>query len=272
MPCLLFDLDGVFYVGDDAIPGVAETMQWVRDHGIPHLFVTNTTSRPRTALVEKLSRFDIPIDADELLTPAVAAAYWMTDNISGNVALLVPDATWEEFKDLPLVDIHSDEEIEAIVIGDLGESWTFEILNAAFKQLMRRPTPKLIALGMTRYWKSPEGLQLDVAPFIVALHHASGVDPVTLGKPAKPFFDTAVSALGCTANETLMIGDDIQGDIGGAQSAGIKGVLVRTGKYKPADLSGDIKPFDVIDSVQDLPEQWDSWSNRLSSSFTTNVR
>ena len=53
-----------------------------------------------------------------------------------------------------------------------------------------------------------------------------------------------------------MIGDDIRGDIGGAQSAGIRGLLVRTGKFRPRDLPGEIQPDGVIDSIASLPEWW----------------
>ena len=55
-----------------------------------------------------------------------------------------------------------------------------------------------------------------------------------------------------------MIGDDIKGDIGGSQNAGIRGVLVKTGKFQPSDLELDIKPFGVIDSIRDLPDWWRS--------------
>ena len=263
MPCLLFDLDGVFYVGDTKITGSAEVIRWVNDHEIPHLFVTNTTSRPRTALVEKLSDFGIEVNADSILTPAVAAVHWIKAHISGNIALLVPDATRMEFKDIPQVDIHSDKKVDAIVIGDLGKSWSFEILNAAFQQLMRQPAPVLIALGMTRYWRSPEGLQLDVAPFVTALQHAAGVEPIVLGKPARPFFDAALSVLNCSADNTFMIGDDIRGDIGGAQAADIHGVLVKTGKFQNTDLSAGIIPFDAINTIADLPHKWENWCAKL---------
>jgi len=58
-----------------------------------------------------------------------------------------------------------------------------------------------------------------------------------------------------------MIGDDIVGDVGGAQATGLTGILVRTGKFRPRDLEGDIRPDAVLDSVADLP-QW--WENRDS--------
>jgi ribonucleotide monophosphatase NagD (HAD superfamily) len=56
---ILFDLDGVLYNAGQPIAGAAQTVGWVRERRIPHLFVTNTTSRPRSALVEKLAQFGI---------------------------------------------------------------------------------------------------------------------------------------------------------------------------------------------------------------------
>lgn len=89
----------------------------------------------------------------------------------------------------------------------------------------------------------------------MALRHATGIEPVVLGKPAEPFFEVALRAVGASADETLMIGDDIRGDVGGAQQAGIRGLFVRTGKFRPVGLSGDVVPGGVLDSVADLP-QW----------------
>jgi hypothetical protein len=53
-----------------------------------------------------------------------------------------------------------------------------------------------------------------------------------------------------------MIGDDIRSDIAGAQAAGLKTLLVRTGKFRPADLETEIRPDGVIDSIADLPAWW----------------
>jgi HAD superfamily hydrolase (TIGR01458 family) len=148
----------------------------------------------------------------------------------------------------------------AVVLGDLGAGWDFATLNRAFRLLMGEPHPHLIALGMTRYWRAPDGLRLDCAPFVMALQHATGIEPVVLGKPAEPFFEAALGAVGAKAAETLMIGDDIHGDVGGAQQAGILGLLVRTGKFQLADLSVGIRPAGVLDSVADLPDWWRSHS------------
>ena len=78
-----------------------------------------------------------------------------------------------------------------------------------------------------------------------------------MGKPAKDFFTAAVRKLNVSPDQTVMIGDDIRGDVGGAQRAGLKGILVRTGKFRPRDLDGDVEPDAVLDSITDLPRWWE---------------
>jgi HAD superfamily hydrolase (TIGR01458 family) len=254
MTAILFDLDGVLYDGDEPIEGAPETVEWVQDQNIPHLFLTNTTSRPRSALVKKLARFGIQAEVSRILTPAVAAARWLRENIEGSVALFVPDATRVEFKELALLDEKAEDGASAVVIGDLGDAWDFAALNRAFRMLVSEPKPRLIALGMTRYWRAPDGLRLDTAPFVVALEHASDIKAQVFGKPAMPFFQTALDLMNETASNTIMVGDDIFGDIEGAQKLGLKGVLVRTGKFQEKDLKKGITPVAVIDSVASLPK------------------
>jgi phospholysine phosphohistidine inorganic pyrophosphate phosphatase len=254
---VLFDLDGVLYEGEKPIEGAGEVIAWFDNHGVPFLFLTNTTSRPRTALVEKLGRFGIAAERGMIFTPPVAAVDWLRRYTHGKVALFVPEATKREFADLPLVDADAESGAAAVVVGDLGEGWDFRTLNRAFRLLAAAPHVRLVALGMTRYWKAADGLRLDAAPFVVALRHASGVEPVVLGKPSGAFFRAALSRLGQEAQSTLMIGDDIRGDIEGAQQAGLRGILVRTGKYRSGDLDQGIAPYAVIDSVLDLPAWWE---------------
>jgi ribonucleotide monophosphatase NagD (HAD superfamily) len=79
-----------------------------------------------------------------------------------------------------------------------------------------------------------------------------------MGKPANEFFDAAVRRLGVPPGQTVMVGDDIHSDVGGAQAAGLAGILVRTGKFRPGDLEGDIRPDAVLDSVADLPRWWEN--------------
>jgi len=229
MSAILFDLDGVLYQQGRVIPGAVETVSWFQQQKIPHLFLTNTTSKPRSTLVEKLAGFGIDTEPEHILTPSLAALRWLKANCEGRIALFVPENTRQEFRELPWLDDEASEGAAAVVVGDLGEAWDFATLNRAFRLLIAEPRPALIALGMTRYWRGPNGLQLDAGPFVCALEYATGGRAHVLGKPAAPFFQAALEAVAQPAAHTIMIGDDI---------------------------GGDIEPAAVIDSVADLPGWW----------------
>ena len=256
MRAILFDLDGVLYEGDRPVEGATATIRWVQDAGVPHLFLTNTTSRPRSSLVNKLAGFDIDVASAAILTPPVAARQWLQQNITGQTALFVPEATREEFAGLPLLNEHAKQGAAAVVLGDLAEQWNFATLNRAFRLLMAEPKPVLVALGMTRYWQSPAGLQLDVAPFVVALEHAVGCHALVIGKPSVTFFQVALNMLDVQAADTVMVGDDIMGDVDASQQTGLHGILVRTGKYRTQDLDLGIVPDSTLNSIAELPDWW----------------
>jgi HAD superfamily hydrolase (TIGR01458 family) len=256
---ILFDLDGVIYNAEQPIAGAAETVAWARQRRIPYLFVTNTTSRPRAALTAKLARLGIAAaPTDEILTPAAAAVEWLRSQAPGKLALFLKPEAQGEFAALPQIDADAETGAEYVVIGDLGSDWTYATLNRAFRLLHHNQRAVLLALGMTRFWQAPGGISLDVAPFVAALEHATGRQAVVLGKPAAPFFQAAAARLNLSPEQLLMIGDDVVGDIGGAQRAGLRGGLVKTGKYRPHDAEGEIHPDALLDSVAALPAWWES--------------
>ena len=245
-------MDGVLYNSETLIPGAVDTMAWVRERGIPHMFVTNTTSRGRGVLVEKLAKFGIAARESDILTPCVAAREFMSE--TGPVALFVPQKSHAEFAGMEMLPEDRETGARWVVVGDLGEGWSFLTLNRAFRLLQSTSDAQLVALGLTRFWQAGDGLRLDTAPFVAALECATGKQAVVMGKPAAAFFDTAVRRLGVAKEDVLMIGDDIRVDVGGAQQAGLKGALVRTGKYRANDLNHGVKPDFVIDSIAGLRE------------------
>jgi len=255
---VLLDLDGVVYVGDSAVAGAADVVDRLARDGIPFRFLTNTSSRPRASIAEKLSGMGIHASDDDILTPAVAAMSWLRNHSPGRPALFVPAATGSEFAELDPLPEDAEEGAGAVVVGDLGEAWDFATVNRAFRLLMSEPRPTLIALGLTRYWRADDGLRLDAGAFVRALEYAAGTTAVVMGKPDQAFYETAVDGLGLTADEVVMVGDDIRTDVEGAQRSGLTGVLVRTGKFTAADLEGDVTPDAVLDSIADLPGWWTS--------------
>jgi HAD superfamily hydrolase (TIGR01458 family) len=254
---ILFDMDGVLYCAGKPVDGAVQAAAWVREQGIPHLFVTNTSSTSRVALARKLREFGIAAEESEILTPASAAAQWLGEQRESAVALFVRPAARADFASLHCVDEDAERDASHVVVGDLGHLWDYRTLNRAFRLLYHNPDAQLIALGMSRYWLAEDGIALDVAPFVVALEHASGRKALVFGKPAPRFFQAAAEQFGLAPEELLMIGDDIQADIRGAQAAGLKAALVKTGKFRPADLACDIKVQTVLASIADLPRWWD---------------
>ncbi|MQA88755.1 MAG: TIGR01458 family HAD-type hydrolase [Gemmatimonas sp.] len=250
LQAVLFDLDGTLYVGDEAVPGAVDAVSRVADLGIPRRYLTNTTRFSRRALRERLVSMGFPVEEDELYTASVAATYWLQARGFRRVAVYLPEAARSDFADFEIVE----ESPEAVVVGDLGPGWSFERLNHAFRQVLEGA--HLVALQKNRYWRTPEGLMLDAGPLVAALEYATGQTATIVGKPNGEFFDLAVRALGVKPGRAVLIGDDIEADVGGAQRAGLRGGLVRTGKFREEALaSSGVTPDWTEDSVAEMVER-----------------
>jgi HAD superfamily hydrolase (TIGR01458 family) len=245
---LLLDLDGVLYVEDKPIEGAIEAVKELRERGVPMRFCTNTTVRSVRSLVEKLHRIGLPIEGDEVFSAVRAATAYLRSKGNPMCYLLVTDDPMEDFAEFE----QDDQSPDYVVIGDLGKKWDHVMLQRIFEMIMGGA--KMIALHKGRYWQTSEGLHIDIGAIVAGLEYATGAEAITIGKPSRSFFDLAVKDMGLQLNEAAMVGDDIDSDVGGAQRAGMTGVLVRTGKYRPhlAEESA-VEPDLVIDSIADLP-------------------
>jgi phospholysine phosphohistidine inorganic pyrophosphate phosphatase len=245
---VLLDLDGTVYQGDTPLPGAIEAVARLRHAGIPLRFVTNTTRVPRRVLLERLRGMGIPAEADDLFTAPIAAAAWLRRHGVTRADLYLPAATVEDFGEL----VHAQGPVQAVVAGDLGEDWSFDRLNRAFRQVMGGAM--LVAVQKNRYWRGPDGLTLDAGPFVAALEFATGRKAITVGKPSEAFFQEAARSLGAELHQVAMVGDDIAADVLGAQACGATGILVRTGKFQPSDLeAAGGRPHHVLPTIAELP-------------------
>jgi HAD superfamily hydrolase (TIGR01458 family) len=170
---VLLDLAGVIYDGDRPISGAIEAVARLRDAGIDMRFLTNTTRTPRRELLRRLHGMGLPIDDEELFTPARAARDWLTARRL-TPHLLVHPALLEDFAGLPA------GEAEAVVVGDAAQGFTYEALNAAFHKLVEGAS--FVALARNRSFKDDDGgLSLDTGAFVVALEYASRCEAILLG-------------------------------------------------------------------------------------------
>ncbi|OOG24132.1 hydrolase [Thioalkalivibrio denitrificans] len=223
---VLLDLSGVLYVGDQALPGALDAVVRLQGSGMPVRYITNTTRSPRRAIHEKLVRMGFSIPEAEIFTaPGAVRAVLEREKLTP--LLIIHPGLEPEFADLPA------GEPDAVVLGDAGDSFTYERLNRAFRLLMEGAP--LLAMGNNRYFREADGLSLDIGPFLRALEYAAGMQGTVLGKPSADFFQAAVSDMGLEPAEVLMVGDDVEADVEGALDAGLQACLVRTGKYRPSD-------------------------------------
>jgi len=243
-----FDVDGVLSDGSAPIPGAVRVVAALREAGLPIRFVTNTTSLSRRLITQKLQRLAFEASVSEVFCPSRAAAAWLASE-GASASLFLPELALEDFEGVP----RDDERPDAVVIGDLESGWTFESMNRAFRLIHERGA-RLVGLGRTRYWQGSLGPQLDVGPFLAALEFATGTAALVFGKPEPAFFAALVEDFHEPAGRVAMVGDDIVSDVGAAMKAGLVGVLVRTGKFRPRDLDGEVRPDFVIESVVNLLE------------------
>lgn len=243
---LLIDLDGTVYQYDQLLPGAGETLAWLRGQGVPLRFVTNSTMRSRASLAARLQGFGVQAEEGDILNPVSVAAHYLREH-KASAYLLVLDDALTEFDGIP----QETENPDFVVVGDLGDAWTFDKLNLAFRLLLEKHAG-FIALGKSHYWRAADGLRLDSGPFVAALEFATGRYALVMGKPERAFFEQAISMLGLPADRVAMIGDDIDVDVAGARRAGLVGALVKTGKFRSEDLAKGIWPDYVYQSLAAL--------------------
>ncbi|MEO1237691.1 MAG: TIGR01458 family HAD-type hydrolase [Planctomycetota bacterium] len=235
---VLIDISGVLAVGGAAVPGSVEALARLREAGRAVRFLTNTTRKPRAQLVDELRGMGFDLEVDEVFT-APRAARRVVEQNRWRPHLLVHDDLLPDFEGL------DTDRPNAVVVGDAGDGFTYASLNAAFRVLTGGEGSEveasgggaaLISMGSNRYFRDRDGaLSLDMGPFVAALSFAAGVEAQVTGKPAAAFFRAALQDVGVRPGRAVMIGDDLPNDIGGAAACGVAGVLVRTGKFRPAD-------------------------------------
>jgi HAD superfamily hydrolase (TIGR01458 family) len=227
---VLIDLGGVVYQGDMPLPGAIEAIGTLRDSAIPFRFLTNTTSQPKRAILEKLEILGVPAAPEWLYTPATAARRLIAEE-GLKPHFLIQPLLMEDFENLPTGGN------AAVIVGDAGDGFTYEALNAAFRKL--DAGADLIALAKNRKFVGQDGEPcLDAGAFVAALEYASGRKARVIGKPAPAFFHAAAADMGLAPDETVMIGDDAEFDASAAVAAGLAGVLVHTGKWTEGAADG----------------------------------
>ena len=247
---LLLDIDGVLAVSWEALPGSVEAMKQLRADGIPFRLITNTTTKTRADLAQTLRSAGFEVADDEIVTAVVATAGYLGASHPGAKVFVLSDG--DATADLSGVDLVDVDEADVIVIGGANDDFSYGTMNRIFRRLMDGAA--LVGMHRNLFWKTDQGWELDGGAYIAGLEEAADTTATICGKPERAYFEAALDMLGLEAGRAAMVGDDVVNDVLGAQTSGLTGILVRTGKYRPGDEERhDGRPDHVVASFAEVP-------------------
>lgn len=232
---LLFDLDGVVYVGPDAVPHAAESIAFARDHGVRCAFITNNASRTASAAAQHLSELGVPCSATDVVTSPQAAVTVLGEFVPPGARVLVIGGSGiaEVLRERGYVPVASLKEgPDAVMQGfspDLG--WR-DLAEATFA--VRRGLP-WIATNRDFTFPTPGGAAPGNGALVELVAQVAGREPdAVAGKPEPPLLREAMDRSG--AQRPLMVGDRLDTDIEAGYRVGIPTLLVLTGVTTPEQV------------------------------------
>jgi HAD superfamily hydrolase (TIGR01458 family) len=247
---VLLDIDGVLAVSWEPLRGGIEALGWMRANDVPFRLVTNTTTKTRSDLADTLRGAGFDVRNGEIVTAVVATAEYLRTHHAGQTCFVLSDGDASD--DLDGVELGQVDHADVIVLGGAYDGFTYPAMNRVFRRLMDGAA--LVGMHRNLYWLTNEGLELDAGAYLSGLEEAIGREAVICGKPTGQYFESALAMLGVPAKQAVMVGDDIVNDVRAAQVLGIRGALVKTGKFLPGDLDKVPKPPDfVLETIAELP-------------------
>ncbi|QWZ10518.1 HAD-IIA family hydrolase [Nocardioides panacis] len=223
----MLDLDGVVYIGPDAVPGAPEHLDAARDAGMHLAYVTNNASRPPAAVARHLRELGVAVADDDVVTSAQAAARVLSEQLPDGSAVFVIGGEGLEvaLREQGLRPVQDPEEKPAAVVsgfhGDLR--WSTVIAGAI---LVRDGLP-WVASNTDLTVPTPAGPGPGNGALVEVVARFAGRQPVVAGKPEAPLFEETLRRVG--GERPLVIGDRLDTDIEGANNTGYDSLLVMTG-------------------------------------------
>jgi HAD superfamily hydrolase (TIGR01450 family) len=224
----MLDLDGVVYVGPDAVPGAAEALKVARDNDIRLAYITNNAARTPHEVAEHLRALSMPGVSDgDVVTSAQAVAHLVADALpAGSAVLLVGgEGLRSPLEERGLRCVTSmDDGPAAVVQGFHPDVGWRQLSEAAFAIQAGLPW---FASNTDLTIPTARGIAPGNGSLVQAIRNATGASPVVAGKPEKALFDETIERMGGT--RPLMVGDRLDTDIDGAIRAGTDSLAVLTG-------------------------------------------
>jgi NagD protein len=243
---VIFDVNGVLEFQGEIYPGAVETVNRLKERGIVVRILTNSTLESRASCAEKLRQRGFWLAPEEVITASSATATYLEGLKPRSCWVMLEREGLDEFK----IFQHDTENPEYVVVGDNRSEFDFEHLNKALRLLQKGA--KLIGMQSDLVDTSLGESELNVGSWVGMLERAAGVQATYVGKPNPFVFELTLKTMGLDKSDVVMVGDRVASDVVGARNFGIKSILLRTGEFDERDLTGEIEPDFIFDSLQDV--------------------
>ncbi|MEX0756235.1 MAG: HAD-IIA family hydrolase [Actinomycetota bacterium] len=227
-PVLLLDLDGTIVRGDEPIPGAAEAIAGVREHGSRIAFVTNNATRAPDDVARHLARAGVQADPAEVVTSAIATAETLAARAVRSACVIGETALRASLQaaGIEVRDASSDGSAVDVVVVGLDRDTTYADLRVAAEQVQRGAT--LVATNSDTSYPVPGGVAPGAGALLAVIEATTGSRAEVIGKPHPALLEAAVAATG-GGGPVLVVGDRLDTDVAGAVGLGWDSLLVLTG-------------------------------------------
>ncbi len=231
---VLFDLDGVLYLGPVAVPGAPPAVARLRERGVEVGFVTNNAARTPSAVAAHLTELGIPAGTSDVVTSAQAGAQVLRHDLPAGARVLAVGGAGvrQALAEAGLTAVSTAEADPVAVLQGYGVDLAWQELIEAAVAINRGA--RWVATNDDPTRPTDRGLVPGNGAAVAAVRMAVAVEPQVAGKPYRPLLDETVARL--AASHPVFVGDRLDTDIAGAVNAGLDSMLVLSGSHGPADL------------------------------------
>ena len=243
---IIFDIDGVLEYHDQVYPGAPEILDWLRERQVEIRFLSNSTLKSRASAAEDLRQKGFNLADEELITASYATANYLRTLNPRSCWVMLDGKGLDEFAEFE----QSCEDPDYIVIGDYRNHFNYQNMNKALRLLHRGAN--LIGMIPELVDFSQGDLELNVGSWVQVLERATGIQATYIGKPFPYGYELTLASMEVSRERVVMIGDQVDTDIKGAQAVGLKTILLTTGEYWLHHMNGEIQADHTFDSIEKI--------------------
>ena len=245
------DMDGVIYLGNQLLPGVAEFVNWLNENDKRFLFLTNSSERSPKELRQKLQRMGLDIGEEHFYTSALATAAFLKKQAPGCTAYVIgAPGLLNALYDVGVT--MNDVDPDYVIVGETA-SYNYEVITKAVRLVLGGA--RLIATNSDLTGPTEFGIAPACRSLVSPIELATGKKAYFMGKPNPLMMRTGLQLLGVHSEEAVMVGDRMDTDIIAGMESGLATVLVLSGCTSRADVDNyPYRPTFILNGVGEIPK------------------